>query len=230
MGVLVVWIWLFYLSKSRSFQFFGGLINNIQTDKPLIALTFDDGPTPDNTQKVLDILKAHNIKASFFLIGQDMEKYPEWAELINKYWHYIWNHSYSHTRMIFKSPWFVREEIEKTDELIRKAGYTWDISFRTPYGKRLLITPYYLRKFNKPNIFFDVEAESYVTSSEDILSYSLEHTHSGAIILLHPMYGGDDNRALRILDQLIIWLKEKGFQFVTVDELLKQTDTRVKFW
>lgn len=226
---LALCIWLFYISKSRNFQFFWGLVNHAQTDNSIIALTFDDGPTSGNTQKILDILKKHDIKASFFLIGKDIEANPDQTIAIVQAWHQVGNHSYTHQRMVLKSPSFVRDEITRTDALITEAGYTGTIHFRTPYGKRLLITPYILRSLGKANIFFDVEPETYVSGSWAILDYTLEHTHSGSIILLHPMYMGEQNRSLEILDELIYKLKAKWFQFVTVDELLKQSDTNILF-
>lgn len=228
-GIISLFLWLFYLSKSRSFQFFWGLINNIHTKENIIALTFDDGPTSGNTEKILNILKKNDIKASFFLIGQDIEKYPEQARKIIQEWHQIGNHSYSHQRMVFNSPQFVRNEIIKTDQLIRDAWYTGFIHFRTPYGKRLFITPYILRSLKKANIFFDVEPETYVTTSWDILNYVIKNTKSWSIILLHPMYG-EKNKTLDILEELLLSLKNKWFHFVTIDELLIETNTEISFW
>lgn len=227
--LLLLWVWLFYTSKSRSFQFFGWLINNIHTDKSIIALTFDDGPTSGNTEKILDILKKHDIKASFFLIGNEIEKNPEQTIAIVQAWHQVGNHSYSHTRMVLKSPQFIRNEISRTDSLIQEAWYTGTIHFRTPYGKRLIIAPYILRSLTKANIFFDVEPETYVQWSWAILEYILHHTHSGSIILLHPMYREDQNQSLEILDTLIKKLKEQWFHFVTIDQLLSETHTKVDF-
>lgn len=236
LGLLIVIVLLFALafglfaiSKSRSFQFFGGLINNIKTDKNIVALTFDDGPTSGNTQKILDILKNHNIQATFFVIGQEIENNPGELQKIISDGNQVGNHSYSHQRMLLKSPSWVREEIQKTDDLIRGAGYgSGEIYFRTPYGKRLFITPYVLRSLQKPNIFFDVEPETYVKTSGDILNYTLTNTHSGSIILIHAMYG-EDNQSLAVLESIITGLQNRGFNFVAVDQLLEQTNTSIKF-
>lgn len=228
-SIISLFLWLFYISKSRDFQFFWGLINNIHTEKNFIALTLDDGPTSGNTEKILNILKKNDIKASFFLIGQDIEKYPEQTKKIIQAWHQIGNHSYSHQRMVFKSPQFVRNEIIKTDQLIRNLWYTGSIHFRTPYGKRLFITPYILRSLQKANIFFDVEPESYVKSSWDIVQYVINNTQSWSIILLHPMYG-KENATLDILEELILSLKNKWFHFVTIDQLLNETKKEIVFW
>lgn len=134
--------------------------------------------------------------------------------------------------MVFKTPGWVGDEIEKTDALIRAAGYTGVIHFRTPYGKRLFVTPWILRSLGKLNIFFDVEPESYPESSKDtgsMIEYVLNKTYSGAIILLHPMYGGE-NIALASLESIIVGLKERGFEFVTVDVLMERTREKGSWW
>jgi peptidoglycan/xylan/chitin deacetylase (PgdA/CDA1 family) len=92
-----------------------------------------------------------------------------------------------------------------------------------------LATPYILRSLGKANIFFDVEPETYVQWSWAIMEYVLSNTHSGSIILLHPMYAWTGNQSLEILDELIDKLKQKGFSFVTIDELLKQSNTKISF-
>jgi chitin deacetylase len=133
--------------------------------------------------------------------------------------------------MVLKSAHRVRYEIEKTDTLIINAWFTGTIHFRTPYGKRLFVTPWVLRSLGKANIFFDVEPETYVgDDASRIKEYVLQHTTSWSIILLHPMYGWNENKALLVLEDVIIWLKSKWFQFVTIDELLQQTNTQPVFW
>lgn len=86
---------------------------------------------------------------------------------------------------------FVQHEIEKTDALIKEAGYQGEITFRPPYGKKLFLLPYYLNQHNRKTIMWDVEPESYsevANSSENITKYVLENTKPGSIILLHVMF------------------------------------------
>lgn len=122
--------------NSRTFQLYGGLTYKVETNQKVVALTFDDGPT-ENVDDILTLLNDHNIKATFFLIGNEIEKNQEEAKAIVNEGHQIGNHTYSHQHMIFKSPWFIKEEIEKTDELIRHGGYKGEIDFRPPKEKRL---------------------------------------------------------------------------------------------
>lgn len=218
---ILIFLLLFYgtytLATSRNYQLFGGLTAQIETNEKVVALTFDDGPT-EKVNQILPLLDKYNVKATFFLIGQDIEKYPDGAQQIAKAGHQIGNHTYSHNRMVFKTPSFIKKELEKTDQLIRKAGYTGDIDFRPPYGKKLVGLPYYLKKQNKETITWNIEPDSFYSTASDKVKYVEENVTPGSIILLHPMYE-DADQALQTIEGVIHALMEKGYTFVTVDEL-----------
>ena len=108
-GVLIVFSSLYgtyKLMNSRTFQLFGGLIDHVETKKKVVALTFDDGPT-ENVDELLPVLEQYHVKATFFLIGNEVEKNPDEARKIVLAGHQIGNHTYSHQRMIFKSSSFI---------------------------------------------------------------------------------------------------------------------------
>lgn len=213
---------LFNLSKSRTFQFFGGLVDKVETTEKVVALTFDDGPAI-HTNEILTILKAENVRGTFFLTGNEIEKNPEDAKKIAEEGHEIGNHSYSHQRMVLKSPTFIKEEIEKTDELIRQTGYKGDIHFRPPFGKKLLQLPYYLHKHDRKSILWNIEPETYpevAADSSKITQHVLEKIEPGSIILLHVMYESRQE-SLNSVKEIITSLKEQGYSFVTVSELLE---------
>lgn len=107
----------------------------------MVALTFDDGPTKNGDQ-LISLLAKYNVKATFFLIGKEIETYPDGAIRIVQAGHQIGNHTYSHNRMVLKRPSYIKEEIERTDQLIRQAGYKGEIDFRPPNGKKLIGLPY----------------------------------------------------------------------------------------
>lgn len=102
----------------------------------MVALTFDDGPT-GNVDNILPLLDQYDAKATFFLIGNELRQHPEQGLKIAEAGHQIGNHTYSHKRMIFKSPDYIKREIEQTDMLIRKTGYKGEIDVRPPNGKNL---------------------------------------------------------------------------------------------
>lgn len=208
---------MFKVTKLRTFQFFGGLTYQAETKDKVIALTFDDGPTK-NVDQLLPLLDEYKAKATFFLIGNEIEKHPEEAKKIVEAEHQIGNHTYSHKRMVLKSPSFIKEEIEKTDELIRKIGYKGEIDFRPPYGKKFVGLPYYLSQHNRETIMCSLEPETYYTSVDDKVDYVLENIKPGSIILLHPMYD-QTGGTIQVVEEILKELTSEGYQFVTVNEL-----------
>jgi peptidoglycan/xylan/chitin deacetylase (PgdA/CDA1 family) len=211
---------LYRISKSRTYQFFGEIYPRVETSEKVVALTFDDGPTGANTDKILDILESENVKATFYLMGAEIENHPGEAAKIAAAGHEVGNHTYHHERMWFVTPNFVETEIEKTDELIKKAGYTGEITFRPPFGKKLLVLPWYLSSTGRKTITWDVEPETYFQKSEDMVKYSLESTRNGSIILLHVMYASR-TESLKSVEPIIRGLKERGFVFKKVSELIE---------
>lgn len=133
--LLLVAMTLWQVSKSRTFQFFGVLVPRIDTAEKVVALTFDDGPTASGTNEILSVLDEMKVKATFFLIGAELEQNMAEGRKIVAAGHEVGNHSYSHVRMLLVTPAFVQQEIKKTDRLIRAAGYDREINFRPPYGK-----------------------------------------------------------------------------------------------
>ncbi|WP_081464544.1 polysaccharide deacetylase family protein [Sporosarcina newyorkensis] len=215
-AILLVFLLLFCtykLMNSRTFQLFGGLTNSVETNQKVVALTFDDGPTK-NVDSVLAVLNHYNIKATFFLIGNEIETNQKEAEEIVKAGHQVGNHTYSHNRMIFKSTSFIKEEIEKTDNLIRRIGYEDEIDFRPPNGKKLLALPYYLNKHKKDTITWNIEPDSAV----DKIDYVKQNIKNGSIILLHPMYD-ETGEQLKLIEDIIKLLLDEDYEFVTVNDL-----------
>src|SRR5574341_58905 len=189
--LLVGAVALWQVSKSRTFQFFGLIVPRVNTSEKVVALTFDDGPTPSATSEILKVLDEMNVKATLFVTGADLERNMSAGRKIVAAGHELGNHSYSHSRMILVSPDFVQQEIEKTDRLIREAGYSGEINFRPPYGKKLLALPYYLSQTRRKTITWDVEPDSNPKIARDanqIIEYARSQVRPGSIILLHVMY------------------------------------------
>ena len=219
--VLLVAALGYTVMNARTFQLFGTIIPSVATAQPVIALTFDDGPSSE-TPEILALLAEKEIKATFFLVGQHIEQQPEAAAAIVAAGHEVGNHSYSHARMVLRSSDFIRREIEQTDQLIRNLGYTETIHFRSPYGKKLILLPLYLSQQAKFNILFDVEPESHadvVNNAEKIVSHVVERTKPGSILLLHPE-NASWLPSRQALPHVIDALHAQGYQFVTVSELL----------
>lgn len=218
--VLGLLVGLWQLSRSWSFQLMGELHDRVETSEKVVALTFDDGPKPGQTEAILDILKRHEVKASFFMVGQNIERNRELATRVLAEGHQVGNHSYSHHRLIFKSPSYIREEIEKTDALLRGLGVEGEIYFRAPHGKKLVVLPWILKQAGRKHITFDaVSMDDQTQDVEQLTSRVMESVRPGSIILFH-----DGGRAkpgtIQAVEIVIGKLREQGYRFVTVSELL----------
>ncbi len=204
--------------NARNYQLFGNLTSHIETNNKVVALTFDDGPTK-NSDAILSLLDEYQVKATFFLIGKDIEDQPEEARKIAEAGHQIGNHTYSHKRMVLKSPSFIKHEIEKTDDLIADIGYTKSIVVRPPYGKKLIGLPYYLNKHQRETITWNLEPDTFFTQADEKVRYVKENIQPGSIILMHPMYDATDNE-LQAIKEILQTLKDEGYTLVTIDELI----------
>jgi chitin deacetylase len=212
------------LINSRTFQLFGEIVPRVETSERVVALTFDDGPTPEVTAQLLSVLRERGVKASFFVIGGELEQHPELGQRLAQEGHELGNHSYSHERMILKTPSFIKNEIERTDQLIRNTGYQGPINFRPPYGKKFILLPYYLNKTHRKSIMWDIEPDSNRDIAQDpdkIVAYVLSHTQPGSIILLHVMYKSG-TPSLNAVPKIIDGLRQQGYEFKTVSELISK--------
>ncbi len=218
--MLAVLAGLYQLSKARSFQVFGELYARVETQQKMVALTFDDGPSPANTPAVLELLARHQVKATFFMVGRNIEAHRELAARVAAEGHQLGNHSYSHTRLVFRSPSFVQEEISRTDALLREAGVRGEILFRAPFGKKLFVLPWLLAREHRKDILFDVVPDDHATQDAALItSRILEAARPGSIILLHDGWAAKPG-TLEATDRILQSLKAQGYRFVTVSELL----------
>lgn len=214
------------LMKTPRYQIVGRLVDRVETDERVVALTFDDGPTARYTDEVLGILREEGVKATFFVVGTALERDLSVCQRITAEGHELGNHSYSHLPMILRPYADIREEIERTDAVIRRCGYEGEIHFRPPNGKKFLSLPLYLAWNGRTDIFWDVgpEGDRQVAADDArIAAYVLERVRPGSIVLLHLMY---DSRveSREALPAIIQGLKAKGYRFVTISELLAIPD------
>src|SRR4029077_13079541 len=108
-------------SQRTDTQLFGDVFDRARTQERVLALTFDDGPREPDTRALLDVLDRERVRATFFMVGRAIERHPELAKDVVRRGHQVGNHSYSHARMVLVSTAFCREEITRTDALLRQA-------------------------------------------------------------------------------------------------------------
>jgi peptidoglycan/xylan/chitin deacetylase (PgdA/CDA1 family) len=190
----------------------------INVDGPYIAMTFDDGPSPETTPRLLDILKQRNIKATFFMIGQNAERNPEIVKRILADGHEIGNHSWTHPQFAKLSDDRVSEEITKTQNAIKAAsGYTPTL-LRPPYGSITARQKEWIEnQFGLSVILWSVDPFDWKRPGASVIEQRiLSGARPGAIILSHDIHKQTVDSMPSTLDELAA----KGFKFVTVSQLI----------
>jgi peptidoglycan/xylan/chitin deacetylase (PgdA/CDA1 family) len=215
-----------WFSKVRPFQWCGRIASRIDTREKAVALTFDDGPNPPYTERVLSTLAERGVLATFFLVGKQVVRFPDTVRHIVEAGHEIGNHSYSHRRLILRHPALIRKEIMLTDRALRRAGVTDEIPFRAPYCRKLFVLPYVLATMNKLHITFDTmpsPADYDGAPAEVVCDYVLRHARPGSIIVLHDgsfPAPSDRSNVVEATRLIIERMTADGYRFARVRELL----------
>ena len=181
---------------------------------PEVALTFDDGPSPKYTPLLLDGLKERNVRATFFLLGKNVKENQELVQRMQAEGHLLGNHTYNHVQLNKIPETTARQEILKTNNEIYEATRKYPEYMRPPYGawkKNMELCVEMLP------VFWDIDTLDWKSQNVDaILKAAGEEPEDGSIILMHDEYQTSVEAALLLIDRL----KEKGYEFVTVDELI----------
>jgi peptidoglycan/xylan/chitin deacetylase (PgdA/CDA1 family) len=194
-----------------------------KSEEKVIALTFDDGPWPKTTQQVLDILKKKNVKATFFLVGQPLKEYPAIAQQIVADGHAIGNHTWSH-RYNYMNEATAAKEINDTAALIYKITGVKTSYFRPPGGALRNGLATYAQKQKYVVAMWTVDsADSNIRrfGASTLVKNVLKEAKPGGIVLLHDG-GGNHSPTVQALPKIIDKLKERGYKFVTMPELLEK--------
>ncbi|MEO6847274.1 MAG: polysaccharide deacetylase family protein [Chthoniobacterales bacterium] len=192
--------------------------NSIHTTEPVLAMTFDDGPNPKLTPKLLDLLKERNIKVTFFVVGENAEKYPEILQRIVAEGHEIGNHSWNHPALTKLSAQGVSDQINKTSDAIAAATGKKPTLLRPPYGAvNAKLKKRINDEFHMKIILWAVDPEDWRDpGAAAVTTRIVGKVHPGDIVLSHDIHAGTVEAMPAILDQL----KAKGYRFVTVSELI----------
>jgi len=198
------------------------LLNGPSTKRE-IALTFDDAPDVNFTPQILDVLKSKGVKATFFVVGNRVKAHPDIVERMVKEGHTLGNHSYNHANLPKLTDAEFRDQITKTDELIRQfTGFTPNI-VRPPYGNISEGQIQWLASQHKKIVNWNVDSLDWKgLSAEQVQTNVLAHVHPGSIILQHAAGGtGEDlSGTVLALPKIIDELRNDGVRLVTVAELL----------
>jgi len=200
----------------------GGPIAEVPTREKVVALTFDDGPHPDFTPAILDALEMYQVKATFFMIGERMQKYPQIVERVVADGHAIGNHTYDHPHDLesLASPEVIRE-LDDCEQIIEQMTGRRTHLFRPPRGLLNGTILTIAKEEGYQTILWTVSADHHdAPTPEAMAKRVLEHVRPGAIILAHDGTFASRIRDVRATPLIISELQRRGYRFVTVPELL----------
>jgi chitin deacetylase len=196
-------------------------------DDKLIALTFDDGPWPGYTAQILEILKKNDVKATFFVVGQVLNNYPDLGKRIVTEGHTIGNHTWNHWYHYFNKQ-AASLEIDRTSDLIYKTTGTKTTLFRPPGGMLHNGLAAYAKSKNYTVVMWSADSIDYALPSPPVLvNRVLKQASPGGIVLLHDG-GGPRKNTVAALPTMISKLKKQGYRFVTIPELLEHQEKSQK--
>lgn len=193
-------------------------VKKAQTNKKLIALTFDDGPDKKVTPRILDTLKENNVKATFFMLGKNVRNYPDIAKEVVNQGHEVANHSETHANLNKTKKSQIEKEVIQTKKIIEKATGISPTLFRPPYGEYNSAVLDFANKSDQKVIMWSVDTLDWKHKNKNqIVNLAMQGSKSESIILMHDIH----STTADALPKLINNLQNEDFEFVTVSELIK---------
>ncbi|MDA7887766.1 polysaccharide deacetylase family protein [Akkermansiaceae bacterium] len=191
---------------------------NGPSSQPYVAMTFDDGPHPQNTPRLLDMLRSRNIKATFYVIGGNVDRHPHIVRRIVSEGHEIGNHTYTHRKLTSLGASDVREEMSKTQAAIVRAAGVKPRTMRPPYGAlRTDQGNTIFSEFGYPTIMWSVDPQDWKRPGPSVVaSRILSNSRNGSIILAHDLHKPTVDAMPQTFDGLL----GRGFKFITVSQML----------
>jgi len=192
--------------------------SSVNIKQPVVAMTFDDGPHPSLTPKLLDILKERNIKCTFFLIGQNVKAYPQIVRRMIAEGHEIGAHTYTHCSLTSRSDAQIRSELQRSEEVLMAAANYRPQLIRPPYGAiNTRIKQLMFSEFGYSTIMWSVDPQDWRRPGVSVVTSRLvTGAQPGAIMLAHDIHPPTLQAMPAMFDQLLA----KGYQFVTVSQLM----------
>lgn len=192
----------------------------------MTSFTFDDGPHPEYTPLLLDILKKFNISAAFFVVGENAKKYPDIVKRIKDEGCEVGNHTYSHRMLPFQFKKNIISEIKKTEKIIFDITGEKPMYFRPPRSLRNKFAVDFLQQEGYTTILWSISSRDWISSAKKIEDRILKLTLPGSIILFHDAGGIFFNRGgsriptVEALPGIINGLKNKGYEIVSLRKIL----------
>lgn len=219
-----VWFgWACFLPTST---FFGPAIIRGSAESKRICLTFDDGPAPPFTERILEILREYRVPAAFFVCGKNAERNPELVRRIVAEGHTLGNHTYSHLMICFKGRERLAKEIDRAQETLESVAGIRPKVFRPPYGVRWFGLMPTLLERGMHLILWSAAGYDWKKDAAGIVEATLKELKPGAVILLHdgretrPVADIDRSPTVQALPAIIEGARQQGYAFAPLEEFL----------
>ncbi|MEP7001118.1 MAG: polysaccharide deacetylase family protein [bacterium] len=205
----------------RNSWVFGPVLNRLPGSDNVVSITFDDGPNPDATPRILDVLRHEGVHATFFVLGRHADRWPHLVRRMADEGHQLGNHGYFHRKLHRRTPSYVRDDLTRGADAIARASGVRPAVFRAPHGFRSpWVTPI-ARSLGERTIGWSLGVwDSARPGADEIVKRSLGGLRAGSILLLHDGDGydanGDRTQTAEALPRIIEGLRARGFRFVTL--------------
>jgi peptidoglycan/xylan/chitin deacetylase (PgdA/CDA1 family) len=208
----------------RNSWLFGPVLNRLPASSNAVAITFDDGPNPDATPRILDVLREEGVSATFFVLGRHAERWPGLVRRMTEEGHQLGNHGYWHRKLHRRLPSYVRDDLTRgTEAIVQASGGVRPRVFRAPHGFRNpWVTPI-AASLGQRTIGWSLGVwDSARPGASEIARRALNGLHARSILLLHDGDGydpdGDRLQTAEALPMIIRGLRDRGLQFTTLPE------------
>ena len=221
-----------YQAMSPRGQWYGATFTGLVPGTKKLALTYDDGPNDGYTQRLLEVLHQHDVRATFFLIGRYVQQSPTIVREVAAAGHVIGNHTFTHPNLALASAIQTRFQIEECRRVLYEVLGDHSNLFRPPFGGRRPGTLRVVRSLGLEPIMWNVTAFDWkATSSDQVQRNVNRQIRGGDVVLLHDgsHRGLGANRAhtIEATDRLIRRYKAEGYQFVTIPEMMESASARI---
>lgn len=202
----------------RNSRLFGSVMGRLPTRERLVSLTFDDGPNPDATPRILDVLGQYGIRAAFFVLGAHAERWPELVYRMASEGHQVGNHGYFHRKLHLRPPGYVERDIRLGTTAIERSGAPSPRFFRPPHGFRSPWVSRIAASYGQRTVGWSLGVwDSDLPGVKKIVKRTIQGVRPGSIVLLHDGDGydpyGDRIQTAKALPRIISELRDRDYAF-----------------